>query len=402
LDVRPGSRTRATGEVADATRAARPHGRHRRPPEPHRFEVATDDRAWDAFVASVGGSHTQASVWAQVKATLGWQALRVVARRGDDIVGGAQLLVRPVRGLGAVGYVANGPVLQRPDPSLADQLLAQVRRTARSHRVQHVTMQPFRDGDVLADALARRGDLPSTTKVTPQATSLLDLGVGTDGLLAGMSARTRYNVRLGPRRGLVVREGDERDLEAYTRLLRATATRQGFVPLPDRYFTSMWDVLHPRGHLRLTVAELDGEVLAAQLAVAFGDTVTNKMSVWSGRHGAYRPNEAIQWSTIRWAAERGYRWYDLEGIALRAARALLAGEPLPDSVRQSVTSFKLGFGGRVVVLPPAYEDLYNPALRWGYTRLYPRVRDHRAVRRFVKRVRTRPSGAREAGGRSHG
>jgi lipid II:glycine glycyltransferase (peptidoglycan interpeptide bridge formation enzyme) len=400
LEVPRGTGTPATGEVG-ATPATRLHARYRRPSEPHPCELSTDDGAWDAFVASVGGSHTQASVWAQVKATLGWQTLRVVARQGDDIVGGAQLLVRPVRGLGAAGYIANGPVPQQPDPALADQLLAHVRRSARSHRVQHVTVQPSREGDVVADALARRGALLSTTKVTPPATSLLDLDVGTDELLAGMSARTRYNVRLGPRRGLVLREGDERDLEAYTRLLRATATRQGFVPLPDRYFTSMWDVLHPRGHLRLTVAELDGEVLAAQLAVAFGDTVTNKMSVWSGRHGAHRPNEAIQWSTIKWAAERGYRWYDLEGIALRAAQAVLAGEPLPDSARQSVTSFKLGFGGRVVVLPPAYEDLYNPALRWGYTRLYPRVRDHRAVRRHVKRIRTRPSGAR-ARGRARG
>jgi peptidoglycan pentaglycine glycine transferase (the first glycine) len=140
--------------------------------------------------------------------------------------------------------------------------------------------------------------------VTPRATVLLDLTRGTDALLAGMNPKTRYNVQLGRRRGIVIREGTEADLAEYGRLLRATAERQQFTPLPEAYFASMWSVLHPRGQVRMTMAELDGEVLAAQLAVVFGDTVTNKMSVWSGRHGRHRPNEALQWATIRRAAQQ--------------------------------------------------------------------------------------------------
>jgi lipid II:glycine glycyltransferase (peptidoglycan interpeptide bridge formation enzyme) len=358
--------------------------------EPYRAYASTEpaDPAWDDFLQELGASHTQSSSWGQVKGSLGWRAARVVARRDGDIVGGAQVLIRPVAGLGGVGYIANGPVLALADPALLDLVLRELRSVARRLRVQHVTMQPPWGSDSLADTLARRSYLPSTTRVTPQATVLLDLTRGTDALLAEMSPKTRYNAQLGPRRGIVIREGTQADLVEYGRLLRATAERQRFTPLPEAYFASMWAMLHPRGQVRLTMAELDGEVLAAQLAVAFGDTVTNKMSVWSGQHGRHRPNEALQWATIRWAVEQGYRWYDFEGIDLAAARLLLAGDPLPTKAHQSVTSFKLGFGGQVAVLPPAYDDLYNPVMRTAFATAYPLVRDHRAVRQLVKKVRT--------------
>ncbi|MFA9430345.1 lipid II:glycine glycyltransferase FemX [Egicoccus sp. AB-alg2] len=354
------------------------------------LSTARQDPAWDRFLQQSGASHTQSALWGEVKAALGWRAARVVARRGDTIVGGAQLLIRPVAGLGAIGYVANGPVLAADDPALVGAVLTGLRRAARRLRVQHTTIQPPLHGDALARTMRERGYLVSTTRVTPPASVLLDCTVGRDTLLAAMNPRTRYNVQLGARRGVVVREGDSDDLDVFARLLEATARRQRFTALPGDYFRTMWEILQPYGHVRLTLAEYDSEVVAAQLAVVFGGTVTNKMSVWSGRHGKHRPNEALQWATIQWAAEQGHRWYDLEGIDVKAARAVLAGRPLPERAHQSVTSYKLGFGGRVVVLPDAYDDLYNPLLRTAYGWTYPLVRDRRAVRRLVKQVRSRP------------
>jgi hypothetical protein len=36
---------------------------------------------------------------------------------------------------------------------------------------------------------------------------------------------------------------------------------------------------------------------------------------WSGEHRSRRPNEALDWAGIRWAAEQGLRWYDFHGDA---------------------------------------------------------------------------------------
>ena len=40
---------------------------------------------------------------------------------------------------------------------------------------------------------------------------------------------------------------------------------------------------------------------------------------------------------------------------------------------ETVALFKLGFGGRIVLSPGAYDYLANPLLRWGYTTVIPRI-----------------------------
>ena len=58
---------------------------------------------------------------------------------------------------------------------------------------------------------------------------------------------------------------------------------------------------------------------------------------------------------------------------MKAARAIVHGEPLPDSLKQSVIRFKLGFGGQVTILPGAYDCVYNPFLRWAYNTVFPKI-----------------------------
>ena len=79
---------------------------------------AVEAPAWDTFLAEVpGGHHVQTSLWAQVKAESGWRPVRVVATRGGTIVGGAQLLVRPLAFSRCVAYVAKGPVVFATEPN---------------------------------------------------------------------------------------------------------------------------------------------------------------------------------------------------------------------------------------------------------------------------------------------
>ncbi len=348
--------------------------------------IGDTDNAWDDFLRGrPGGHHVQTSMWAEVKATVGWEPFRVVAHADGSIVGGAQILTRRIGSVGRIGYVANGPVALTA--SVHDLVLDEIEKLARAKRIRHLTIQPPLVGAIAFDPV-RRGYLPSSTHVVPAATAIVDLDQDTESMLASFHRKTRYNVRVSGRKGISVRQGSRDDLTIYHSMLRETATRQGFNPFPLRYYEAMWDRLHPHGHLRLAVAEHDEAPVSAQIAVGFGDTVVNKMSVWSGREGSRRPNEAIQWSAMRWAAHQGYRFYDLEGISPVAAEALLTGSPLPDSLDQTVTSFKLGFNGRPLVAPNAHDFIYSTPVRWAFGEIYPRVRGSRAAKRAIKKIRT--------------
>ncbi len=357
-----------------------------------RTSSAARDTRWDEFLAGIPrANHTQTSLWSRVKSTMGWRPVRVLAERGGQIVGGVQILYRRIPVVGSIGYISGGPVLARHDPALAARIMDEVEATGRRLGMRALAVQPPGAGDTWPAHLGDRGYVRTDVAINPRATIVLDVSRPPDEIMATMASKTRYNIRLSARRSVVVRDGDVDDLDTYYELLRSTADRQGFTPFPKAYFAAMWDTLTPGGHLRLSLAEVDGRAVSGQLAVIFGDTVVNKLSVWSGEAGSHRPNEALQWATIRWAHEHGRRYYDLEGMDLPAARAVIRGEPLPSSAGQTVTSFKLGFGGDVVLRPEVRMCIRSTSLRWGFAMLYPRFGRLKSIKRIIRRARTRNS-----------
>ena len=360
-----------------------------------------EDPDWDAFVArAAGGHHVQTSLWGQVKALLGWRAVRVMVRREGDIVAGGQLLMRPLPIGGAVGYVSKGPLLALDDPLLADLVIGELGCVGRANHLKYLVVQPPRNGEGVVGRLLSHGFRSALTEVGTLATVVLDLSRELDSILAAMRRNTRRNIRLGKRRGITVREGTERDLDIYYRLLVATSLRLRFRPYSREYFLEMWRAFSPHGWIKVFMAEYEGEVVSAQLAIPFGDTVISKMRVWSGCHGKRRPNELLVWTAIEWAKSHGYRYYDLGGIEPEAAQAILQGECLPDSLESTATSFKLGFGGQVTLLPEAYDYVYDPFLRWIYRNVFPIVTRQSIVGRALNRFsgRWKASGGRPSQG----
>lgn len=355
----------------------------------HLSETA-GDAEWDAFLARTpGGHHVQTSLWAQTKAFLGWQAVRLIVRRDARIVAGAQVLTRSIPLLGSVGYLSKGPVLAENDPLLADLLIAELKRLCRARRIRNLILQPADNGHAFAQRLPATGFQLSPDKLGLSATVVLDLRRDLETLLAEMKSKTRYNVRLGLRRGITVREGTEADLATFYRILSATGQRQNFVSASEAYFGELWDTLYGRGLCKLFLAEFEGEPVSGMLAITFGDTVIYKRGAWSGEHGKLRPNEAMHWTAIEWAKTAGFHYYDFDGINRAVAETIVRDEPLPPEASETVTRFKLGFGGEIRLLPETYSYIDSRLLRWGYNSAYPRVAGWKPVSKTMAWVRKR-------------
>ncbi len=327
------------------------------------MDAGAEHPEWDAFLAATpGGHHAQTSIWARVKAVLGWRAIRVVVRDGDRIVGGAQVLMRDLGRLGRVGFCPRGPVLEPRDPQLVALLHRALIELGREERIRYLKVQPPDGHHELAPALRAHGWAPSAIEAAPTATVRVELSASEDELLAGMRPNNRRSVKQSLRKGLAVREGSEADFEAFGRILEATSRRQGFTPYPTDYYRTMWRLFADRASAALLLAELDGEILSSALLVGFGDTVTYKMGGWSGVKSRVRPNETIQFEGLRWAKGSGHRFYDFEGIHIDAARIVQSGGTLSDDAH-GVAFFKLGFGGDVAIFPGALDISPSPVLR---------------------------------------
>ena len=129
----------------------------------------------------------------------------------------------------------------------------------------------------------------------------------------------------------------------------------------------------PRGPDEPVQGEVRGRAGVRTVGNPLGDTVTYWRGAWSGQHGNLHPNEAMQWEAMLWSKSHGYRYYDLEGIDPNIGRAIVRGEPAPKGRVHPLTSYKLGFGGKVVLFPGLYDYVPNPLLRRGYSTVLPTV-----------------------------
>jgi lipid II:glycine glycyltransferase (peptidoglycan interpeptide bridge formation enzyme) len=320
---------------------------------------------WDDFVARTsGGHHCQTSLWGQVKATGGWDAILIVLTDEERVIAGAQLLMHPLMLGIKVGYVTRGPLCPSDDPSLVDLVIHELLRICKAHHLTYLVIQPPTNGILIERELARHGFSSCWFELAPTATVLIDLSLDSKEILARMKRQTSQNIRRGENRGIKVRTGQESDLPSFYRLYAATNERYGTRPYSERYFKNLWNLMEPQGFIKLFLASHDSEQVSALLTITLGETVIASKLGWSGNYGDCRPNEVLFWEAIKWAKVNGYRFFDFEGIDIEGAKAVLEGKPLPEALQETPTRFKLSFGGDVVLNPGPCDYLYNRQLRW--------------------------------------
>jgi len=310
---------------------------------------------WDSFVeASRGGSHLQTTLWARVKNESGWEPGYVTAREGGAIVGGCQLLLRRMRGVGTVAYVPRGPLLAESRSDVAESLTTALLALMRSRRFTWVTLQPPEYHDELVATLREAGWAMSSYAPAPEATTRVLVDRADDELMRSLRPRTGRQIRAALRAGGTVREGSVEEIETFSRLYQATGSRQGLLVYPTEYHRLMMSSFAGRAHLLFV--EYDGEPYASSLLIAFGDTVTCKTSGWSGERSELHASKLLHWGGFQLARELGCRFYDFDGISRQLAEQLLAGE---EPSREGLDFFKLGFRGDVVLLPQAFDRSYH-------------------------------------------
>jgi lipid II:glycine glycyltransferase (peptidoglycan interpeptide bridge formation enzyme) len=348
------------------------------------------DPEWDAFVdAAPGGHHLQTSLWAQVKAKHGWHPLRLRLQRDGELVGGCQLLLRPLR-VGSIAYCPRGPVTRDSDPAAVASLLDALASVARRDRILYIKVQPPVGGSDIEPMLLERGYVASDLSAAPVATVRVDLDRDPGDILARMRASARRNIRQAARKGVVVREAGVAGLPAFGELLAETSRRQHFQPYPLDYYAEILRQFGAHQRAELLLAEYAGNHVSGAVIIGYGDTVIYKIGAWSGRRAQLHPNELTHWHAMQWARERGYRFYDLEGIDESVAVATLAGDELPEEGRRGITRFKLGMGGEVTLYPRAYDRSFHPLLARPVRLLAPRLDRFTALaHRFLGREPSR-------------
>ena len=111
--------------------------------------------------------------------------------------------------------------------------------------------------------------------------------------------------------GLAFREGtSERDLSRFYRLYLLTMRKHRSLPRRLRELERTRDLLE-QGEWRLFVVESGGEIAAGGVFHVFGGTVELIYNGSEERLLDLRPNHALYWNVVQWAAARGEDTFDL-------------------------------------------------------------------------------------------
>ncbi len=319
------------------------------------------------------GHFLQSWEWGQVKQGMGWTPLPLVLEKDGEIKASLLILKRalPLPGIKkSIFYSPRGPVMELHDQTLANQLFAGARATARQHGAIFLKIDP--DVTVsdqgFVDILKECGFVQNETGldfegVQPAFVFRLDITPSEEQLLNNMHAKTRYNIRLAEKKGVQIRKAEGRgDLRSFYNILVETAERDRFLIRGYEYFEMIWEHMVENDLGEIFLAEWEGKTIAATLAMCMGDKAWYLYGASSNQYRNVMPNYLIQWSMICWARERGCTLYDFRGVS---------GDLNESNPLYGLYKFKKGFNGEFTEFVGDWDTVYDPFFYFLWTKALP-------------------------------
>jgi len=365
-----------------------------------------ESKIWNSLISKLPDPHfLQTYEWGQVKAKYGWSPLYAVwtadgkfsvFKEGDDgslytdhCVAAALILKRQIlrNGFGArlsLLYAPKGPLLDWSNESLRNRVLNDLQSFAKKQGAIFFKMDPdvvlgtgipsSKDdvinygGQSVMSALKRLGWSDSSDQIQFKNTVLIDLTPPEEELLARMKQKTRYNIRLAEKKGMILRVGNLQDFGMLYKMYAETSVRDGFVIRNEGYYQKVWKLFMDSNEptCEPLIAEVDSEPVAAIFVFYFAGRAYYVYGMSRDVHREKMPTYLLQWEAMKRSKARGCNVYDLWGA--------------PDIFDESdsmwgVYRFKEGLGGEVVRTLGAWDFAPNPFWYKLYSEIIPRLLD---------------------------
>jgi lipid II:glycine glycyltransferase (peptidoglycan interpeptide bridge formation enzyme) len=322
--------------------------------------VKVSSSTWDDFLGGWPDAHLlQTSAWGALKQEFGWGVDHVLG--GQNLLG-AQILFKSMLFGYRLAYIPKGPVGWQAESAGGEAswqgFLPAVDEICRQRRAVLLIMEPdFGENQITCEPA---GFSPGLQTIQPRRTLLVDLTGGESAVLGRMKQKTRYNIRLAQKKGVISQPSQ--DIETFYQLMMATAQRDAFGVHTLGYYQKAYQIFRPLGECELFIAEYEGEPLAGLMVFAHGSRAWYLYGASTEQHRELMPTYLVQWEAMRWAIQRGCSTYDLWGVPDDDEADLEANFTQRADGLWGVYRFKRGFGGILRRSAGSYERVYNPAL----------------------------------------
>jgi len=218
-------------------------------------------------------------------------------------------------------------------------------------------MPPYKFKEYMFGFIIRLGFIKPkilTHSKEPGKTLILDLTKDKETLLKEMHHKTRYNIRLAEKKGVIIREMNKKtlktDIDIFYNLTQTTAKRDKINVYDKSYYSKIINYFFENKQnikLKLYTAENEGKSLAAIMIIYFGNTATYLHGASDNTSRNLMPNYLLQWRAIQDAQQAGYKIYDFWGISEH------------NKEWAGITKFKKGFGGQIITFMGSWDYVIN-------------------------------------------
>ena len=328
---------------------------------------------WEKFLSNHPGAHLlQSPAWGELKSAFGWEAVRLVVESAQGVMGAQILFRRLPLGL-SFAYIPKGPLFSGISGNKDLQLLleafwTEVDPICRKRRAVFLRVEPDQLPGESHELnwVPPEGFLNSPQAIQPPRTIVVDISDDDELILGRMKQKTRYNIRLAEKKGVVVQSSS--DVNLFYQFMQATGERDEFGIHSLEYYQKAYDLFHPLGACELLFAEFQGEPLAALFVFAWGHRSWYLYGASTSLHRNLMPTYRLQWEAMKWARAVGCFQYDLWGIPDYEQDILEAEFRDRSDGLWGIYRFKRGFGGRICQSAGSWDRVYQPVLNNLYLR----------------------------------
>lgn len=249
-----------------------------------------------------------------------------------------------------VGYLPKGPF---PDKDFANALV----QIGKEKNCAFIKIEPDVEMSKLKSQMSKVdvNFKPSKKPLFTKYNFILDLTKSEEELLKGMHPKTRYNINLAKKKGVVIKEGlNEEFLEIYLKLYFETTKRQNYLGHNEIYHKLVFETLKKEGMARILIAFYKDTPLASWMLLNFKDTLYYPYGGSSILHKDLMASNLLAWEAVKLGKKLGLKKFDLWGA--------LGPDPDESDPWFGFHKFKKGYGGKLIEYIGSFDIIFNKPL----------------------------------------
>ncbi|PIP67311.1 MAG: hypothetical protein COW93_00855 [Parcubacteria group bacterium CG22_combo_CG10-13_8_21_14_all_41_9] len=321
------------------------------------WQTIVDKQHWNMLASAHGHAQfLQSWEWGEFQKAYGRRVLRLSWK--DQVL--VQFIDMPLPTGKFYWYCGRGPI--EIDPSEKRPALSSLHQYLKKTNALFGRIDPLKSDFWKTAHTLNQKPIASTQ---PLCVRLIDITVPEKEYFEkGIHQKTRYNIRLSERKGVEIRNGE---INNFLNLNAQTTERNQFTPHPNAYYIAMIKHLSQNPDqwqdcsVKIWEATYKGTVVASNIIIYFGDTMTYAHGASSSKHRNVMAPYLLRWRIIQDGIKRGYKYHDLGGVNPSADLKGLSekNHPAYKPSWEGISQFKKGFGGNVHCYPESFDLIYH-------------------------------------------